>query len=521
MIIYADSVKSVFIEHRGKELNWGDLKTPNNWKGKPNDLFVEINAYWKTMSSAQQDGLFEAYQRARDAITHHDGDSAQMCVALQDRIPAIVDKYHPFDEVAASVREMHIEYPNNVDEDYDSNSDRKRREMTYIRSEYFDLVVLTTILRSVLPVWNMFRAVASAMSQGKDGGISPVYIDIDTLRTLKYSNFINCPAMNRLETYVRVVAENLRSNSDFNPELTSTVAGPGSAVIPHYLLASAIANKLITAPVNEARDNVNLITSLHIKIKQDCDHLKDKFPEKVSERTDRRMGGEEDDKIGYLEGYGSRQRVSDLVYVTNEVFMEDYRSLRMHIDPDIPASVVKRLLESHQKVQLHISDVQLYLLKWVYSLAGQPGAIDDVSRLATLSGFAATQAALLHWGFPDLAVWMSCNAVEQDETSDTPMQRIPADLLEKFNGIYGYSRTIYSRAARGPQRSQQVSAGAMAIDELCNLIANYRWEIVATDDALQLLKTQKGTYQIPTNIKSQLAEVLMIIDRKRENYFQC
>lgn len=521
MKLFADEVRTVFIEHKGEELNWGDLTTPNGWKGEPNDLFVEINAYWETMSSAQQDGLFEAYKRVRDCIVRHCTDSAAMCTALQDRIPAIVDMYHPFDAVAASVREAHIEYPDNVDMDYDSNSDRKRRELTYIKSEYFDLVVLTTILRSVLPIWNMYRSYATALAQNKNGSVSSVYVDIDTLRTMKYTNFINCAAMERLETYVRALADNLRSNTDDNAEMTSTVAGPGSAEIPHYLLASAIANKLITAPVNDARDNVSLISSLHIKIKQDCDHLKDKFDVKVAVRTDRRMGGEEDDKIGYLEGYSSRQRVSDLVYVTNEVFMEDYRALRLNIDPDIPASVVKRLLDSHIKMQLHVSDVQLYLIKWIYSLAGQPRAADDVSRLAILSAFAASQGALLHWGFPDLAVWLSCNAVECDETSDTPMQRIPADLAEKFSEIYGYSRTIYTRSARGAPKSQQVAAGILAIDELCNLIANYKWEVSATDDALQLLKTKNGTYEIPSNIKSQLAELIMIIDRKRENYFTC
>lgn len=520
MRLYTDDTKTVFIEHKGKLLNWGLLVTPNGWKGTPESLFVEINAYWDTLPAASQDGLYKAYTRAREAIAQNSSDSARMCTALQDRMAAVIDTYHPFEAVAAVVREAKIVYPDNVDVDYDSNSDRKCREMTYTKSEYFDLVVLATILRSVLPIWNMFRAYASSLDRTKSGNVSPVYVDIDTLRTLKYTEFISCPVMNRLETYVRVSAENLRQKSDAGTQMSSAVAGPGSAEVPHYLLASAIANKLITAPVNDSRGNINLITSIYLKVSQDCDHLNTKFEVKVGERTDRRMGGEDDDKIGYLEGYGARQRVSDLVYVVNEVFMEDYRQLRMHIDPDIPASVVKRLLDSHHKTQLHISDVQQELMKWIYSLAGQPRATDDVSRLATLSAIAVSQAALLLWGFPELAAWLSCNAVECDEMGDTPMHQLPADLRERLAAIYSYSRNSYQRQARG-SKCQQISAGANAIDELCNLIANYKWEMSATEDALSLLKTTAGAYKIPENLKSQLAELLLIIDRKREIYYPC
>lgn len=521
MRLYTDDTRTVFIEHKGKILNWGDLTTPNGWKGTPSALFVEINAYWDTLSNASQDGLFKAYARAREAITQNSTDSAAMCSALQDRMGAIIDAYHNFEAVAATVREAKIEYPENVAVDYDSNSDRKRREMTYTKPEYFDLVVVTTILRTALPVWNMFRSYVSALSQSKSGNVSSVYVDIDTLRTLKYTDFINCPAMVRLETYVRAVADNLRQNSDSSAEMTSTVAGPGSAEVPHYLLASAIANKLITAPVNDARMNINLITSLYIKIKQDCEHLHGKFEVKVGERTDRRMGGEDDDKIGYLEGYSARQKVSDLPYVVNEVFMEDYRQLRAHIEPNVPVAVVKQLLESHQKVQLHISDVQLYLVKWIYSLAGMPRTIDDVSRLATLSGFAVSQAALLHWGFPNLAVWLSCNAIELDETIDTPLHQIQPALRAQLGEIYSYSIRTFTRAARGAPKCHHTPAGVMAIDELCNLIANYRWEVSATDEALALLKTTNGAYKIPNDIKSELAELLLILDRKYEIYYPC
>lgn len=345
-------------------------------------------------------------------------------------------------------------------------------------------------------------------NSGEDGE-SKVYGVLDTLRTLQLTNFIVDEPMDRLKKYVDMAYEH---QPERNHELSSVVAGISSTEIPNYIFGSVIANRLITTPVDDRGSKTTLISSVFMRVRQDTQQLAQKFKQRVIGRSETRMGDSEDDKIGYLESYSVRQDVSDDIYLVNQVYLMDYRKARRHLDDSIPSALVKACIESLERHPPRpIRKEQSTLVQWVLSNIVMPRAIPHINREAMLNAMGLTQAALLHWGFPEIASVISMHPLklEDDMINSNLIQFLPIekDMKEQLANVYPYSR---------PQRDKSpvnLIAGYLAIESYATLFDNSRWEIRADEEIARKLHVNIGEVRPHIKLKNFLAELLVMLHR--------
>lgn len=502
MKIFVNRESKIIISHKGNEVDFQEFKRPNSWKFEPEDLFSELNAYWAHLPDDIQEKIFNKYQYIFDLFMEY--TERELMRRLQYALAELLDELHPFEEMKAFIRTLNIPIPDNATEEFDGNDGRKQRDLTYIRSEYEDLIIATVQLRVILPIWSMF----TRSNSGEDGE-SKVYGVLDTLRTLQLTNFIVDEPMDRLKKYVDMAYEH---QPERNHELSSVVAGISSTEIPNYIFGSVIANRLITTPVDDRGSKTTLISSVFMRVRQDTQQLAQKFKQRVIGRSETRMGDSEDDKIGYLESYSVRQDVSDDIYLANQVYLMDYRKARRHLDDSIPSALVKACIESLERHPPRpIRKEQSTLVQWVLSSIVMPRAIPHINREAMLNAMGLTQAALLHWGFPEIASVISMHPLklEDDMINSNLIQFLPIekDMKEQLAKVYPYSR---------PQRDKSpvnLIAGYLAIENYATLFDNSRWEIRADEEIARKLHVNVGEVRPHIKLKNFLAELLVMLHR--------
>lgn len=494
------------VVHNGKELHFGVFIAPNGWGHTPTELFVEINMFWAAQSAARQDEIFKCYEEIEQLFSR-ESNSGKICIALQQMVIPLLDVYHSTELVSAFANKIDIEYPTNAEDEFNSNDARKHREMTYLRHEYFDLAVIAIILRTLLPVWNMFRECLEGDASKK----ASAYIDLEILRTIKYTEFGACHQMMRLLSYTTATYK----CQDGSGELSSIVSGLGSVSIPDYIFASALSNKLITTPLSANKAGTTLISAIFNKVKQDCNHLGEKFPQRVRHRLDNRMG-DEDDKIGYLESYAVRQEASNDVYLLSQIYLYDYRKARADLDPTIPPKLVAECLKSFSSVNFNkhvpimggnnLLPVHQTVVQWVLSPIVSPRTIPFIDRRAMINAMAITQAALIHWELHGLARTL-CYMLEPSDEDDmiTPMLPVDTALKAKIEKAYPYWRK-----EKNKDTAKNMYPALISIEEYCLLLIGRKWNVVATDEVKELLKFKDGDRVIDMHIKSEIASLFIM-----------
>lgn len=524
------------ITHGGETLRWGMFKPPQCWwRGVDEDdadsgredescsrsdrvdqLLIDLNGYWTSHDEEWQKKAFESY-KAILALIDKSRDGGSLANSLVPLVADLMDNYHDMDEIAEYLEKQDLVYPPSVPEVFDSAQGRHHRVLTYTKSEYFGLACLTVGIRALLPVWTGYRAALP-----KDMERSRVYIELEILRTLRESQVCEHHYMQRLMDYV----DGVYNSIDKSAELSSVVAGIGSSEIPNYLFASAICNKLTTTMLNATPgSNTSLVTAMYTKVKQDAQHLADKLGTKVMVRRENRMGGDDgEDKIGYFESYSARQRVSNDIIIGNQVYMYDIRRLRSDLDPSIDKKLVAMCRDSLNSVSKNFiilggdsrMPIHQTLVQWVLSSTIMMRSVPNINRKAMLNAMAVTQAALITWGFPDIAILLSTRIRSDEDWSPEEVIPLSSKAKAQLDALYKFTRPMDTSNSRS-KNARPVSGGYASVETYTDILVSHPLEVVGSDKLLTELKYKSGMPVVVPTIRYQLAELLIAINSRKEN----
>lgn len=519
MRIYIDKVGEFYhmlIEHKGDKLDFGKFKNlvNKNAVSKGGSLqkmrlahgeaiFKELNGYWSTLKPAELDAMYDIY------VTFFEEyqvlpTASEKSAMMQDLVEQLVDRFHPFDAVAEYMETQHIDYPDTVKDKFESQYNSKDRKTTYLTDEYFDLAVLAVVFRAIYPLWS-WAVRTEESSEAKD----QAYFEYELLRSLRHTELINHRATERLLEFVEAVCHKVKAHEN----LGSVVAGFGSVDIPYYLFARVILEKLATREVNAFADKGSLVSTIYTRIESESNTMGDKF-QTLRERTNRGSKNADDDKIGYLETYSTRQQVSDDVHIANQVYLYDYRKVRRQLDDTIPSSLVKMCIDSFmQYPPTPIRPDHVAAVQWVLGNLVMPRSIPHIDREAMINAMAVTQAALIHWRFRGLAPLLSAVAVETDYMATiitTPLDTPSLELRQELMAIYPYYRH-----SKDTTDAKALCPGFNAVGEFAKMYADRKWDLQCTPELAAELKQEPGEFKPAKYLKSDLAELLIKLDRNR------
>lgn len=161
----------------------------------PSDLFKYHNQWIANMSQDKQDKLFDLYSQAKELVTHCD-DHDRMYMGLRDVIRQILD-FESFATVHLFIRlRTDIQDPLSVKDEFEEDAaGRNKKNKTYVKKQYQELVTLTFLMRLVMPIWGEYLFRVGAYTDSSD-------MEMSAFDLMLRADLMNSEAMQFLKGFV-------------------------------------------------------------------------------------------------------------------------------------------------------------------------------------------------------------------------------------------------------------------------------------------------------------------------------
>lgn len=469
-----------------------------------NELFFgEINAYFEYIPNEQKDNIWAIFKDI-ESVFENVTNPHRLHIRLQDLVRQLYDII-----TLESVREWlrstghHINLPGELDREYRPNQTKHRkREMTYLRNEYYDLVVMSIQLKPAVPIFGEYiRRLAKTVGTN--------FKESEALKIFAQSQLIRSEPMKRLKQYIEASVE----KEDHRQ--SAVMGGLGTAELPDWLLAKIVVRRVAIYEANYPGNNIASI--VYNTVDQMIKSMDRNFKGKINPK--KAYGGAvEEDNISVVEGIKVKQKITDgdvksLSVYADGIFGGDLcvaQSVDPTVDPaKVSACVDLHLTPPHVNTKTHHE----VLCQWVMSKVISPGGIPQLDPIPYMKMLGITQALLWHWGFLDLALLMAGEETESEEmdlfeTADA-RSRLTKAYVEKLMSLYPYYQT------RGANReaTRQNNVTYAAIDIISKDLVQHDWTIKGP---VALLNETDGankeiTLIVPANIRFQLADLIIKI----------
>lgn len=467
-------------------------------------IFDEINQYWSSLSPERQQHIWEIYKQARVIFdTHYD---IVVLIKPLQQIAKMLFDLMPINELAYWTRFQGIRMPTNLKDQYEP---RDIPEQTYLREDYHGLVVLSIAMRAMLPIWGEF-----INSTSKEAGNA--FKELQALKLIKHASVMESAPMQRLQMYVSAFIDRAPQQALSNAALLS---GLGSSNMPNWILGLTVVRRLTVGQISAKDDNSSLITNVHQYINNNLKSLDRKVGVQkfggTGKVVDKKKPDQnlEDQKASVVELYKVKQEVPDGELVILNVATENMQAMVDTIDPTIPLDRLQLCIDATRSLEnLTIEPHQITLSQWIVDKYMPASGVAQLSKPALLQVMALTQAALWHWGFPDLAVLTTATPLSvSDDVMKAGIEgraRIPRELMEEA-GI----KWPFFRAIRGKPGSRQTNVGARAVDRLCHILEANDWQLHAPSELIKLSSHFPNTKRLsaPHDIRAHVAKLLLKI----------
>lgn len=506
--------KALVMEHNGRTLDWSTSGYLN-----PNRLdrvIRDINDYWSRIPKSRQDLIFDIYADIHHKLMTID-DGNRLFERLIPDLECLL-KEHPSPEMLLWI-EKHstVKITREIKEFYDEGFPK---EITYIRSEYKDLLAQVLRSRVMLPIW----AVYLTKVKEEYGVAFKEYLAASLLESTDYTE---SAGYERLYVYVRHHVDSASRS------IAGVLANLGSVEVPDYVIAMAVVRKLATCELpneSEPDEPVNLVATLYNFIMSTVEGLDNKFDGTI--RDKRPADGSDDsnpDNTSLAEGYKARASISEGDVEIFSVYMSKMKLVAHKIDATVPDSLIQECWSTLvQSSTYQPQPCQFTLVQWVMASSGlSPQAIPHLDLDSLLNAIAVTQALLIHWGFVDLALLLTALAkpTPEDVIYNTRRVHPTPEQLVVLQQLFPYHQQLKGRnlqkqaSLQGTGKAQvQQNPALIAVEKLTSIASDCTWHFTASEWLVQQ-STFGGSvhgHVLPIDIKVQLVDLVIKLNQLQQ-----
>ncbi|EME5588859.1 hypothetical protein VY403_003542 [Salmonella enterica] len=524
------------IEHRGQEVTFIGLRyrKDNNApdyitvKGKQiardNILFMELQRVWDYLTPDEQDELFMAYLMLDELAN----ESTETQRKHMPKIVQMIAKFHKAEVYRKLYPIDKLWIPQNMEDTHDEMNSNYPEAMTYIRPDYYELLILVLMIKPYIPVFLTMGTFPIGKNLPIETHRKMVYNLTYCLEMLQDTEVMSLPAIPKLRGFLQTVMEKVekelanKGTNSTSLSVLATVRGYGTDMMEDYILAYAIIKLLAVREVGgelpiEIMVNNNIVTGMYFLVKQE---IETGFANKISNQPvllkahpESVVFNGEKGKINAMDLVQARSPAQMKEYVRTEYVFKEYRSFlkTMRLDNAAPADV-KLLIDS----QLATHDGPVYTLhEWLVALALHRSAhyktYTECGPEAFRYGMALAQATYLNYGMYDVAQLLSCNMVRSEMSAgyaaDPIRSELKADLDRYYLQEYRNPRNLE------PQSTPRESLTLLHKDH----INPYLFHLRATPEAAALLKceTDQPNYIPHLSLHNSLAEFMVLNARRK------
>jgi hypothetical protein len=465
------------------------------------DPFDQINSYWAQLPNEIVNNIFQTYKDINEAFMET-SDRASLTFDLFKLIARLLDA-HVISDVTHWINyRSNIIFSQEFKNEYIESPDKKTtREQTYLRQDYVQLVTMSVILRTMVPIWGTFIG----MTRSDYGTLFKEYYAFELM---KYSKLANSQAMEKLETYLKFTI-NINKVDNFN----SILNGISTENFPMWIMSLVVVRRLCIGDVRGAEKTNTLISTIYSfsvnKIKggengpNSANGIKEKpFQDKNdSEKASSR-----------LEGYKIKQDIPPGIIVAIEDSVSDPYLVAKQVQPDIDLNLVTDALKTVEILMTNrIYDGQVTIAQWVLSDIVSPRGVGYLCKASVVRLLAVTQAILWHRGNKELAGIVTALALEVNGdvsfTSDSSRDRISKTTLEELSRLFPFER----RPSLKKKTSKLINTALISINTVTDLLTNNTWKLTISDSFVPELNNGRKyrRYPLPRNIKILLANLVI------------
>ncbi|AWN09065.1 hypothetical protein MLDJOKPK_00135 [Salmonella phage SPAsTU] len=524
------------IEHHGQEVAFIGLRyrkdnnVPEfievNGKRCPRDgiLFMELQRVWDYMTPDEQDELFMAYLMLDELAN----ESKETQREHMPKIVKTIAKFHKADVYRKLYPIDKLWIPQNMEDTHDDMNSNYPEAMTYIRPDYYELLILALAVKPYIPVF----LTMGVFPIGKNLPIETQRKMVDDLtyclELLHETEVMSLPGILKLEGFLQSVMEKVdkeQSNKGMNNTSLSVLAamrGYGTDMMEEYIKAYTIIRLLAVRDVGgelpkEAMSNNNVVTGMYFLVKQE---IETGFANKISNQPvllklhpESVVFNGEKGKINSMDLVQARSSAPMKEFVRTEVSFLDYRRFLKTMNlPNAAPADVKILIDS--MLTTHQGPINV-LHEWLVALALHRSAhyktYTECGPEAFLHGMALAQATYLNYGMHDIAQLLSCDMQWSELSSGYAADPIRPELKTDLD-------RYYLQEYRNPRNLEPQSTPRESLNILHKDHINpYLFHLRATPEAAELLKceTEDARYIPRLSLHNTLAEFMVINARRK------
>lgn len=540
---------TVVITHAGQELVWdvkilerSNKKNPRAKEGEEEierltfDPFEHLNNYFSELPLQKQNDLFDTYAEVRKILEPYAHEDIQ---DLRRRIPPYIKRIFeicPPDHVAHWVSlTPTIIFPGGIRvyETYEESAEKgegfglrnRPADATYIRKDYWGLVVLVVLARMLVPIWGQFLENVNEVVPNQ-------FKEMYALRLATRTVLVETDGYTRLESYI---------NRYLTPEKFKNSAMEGSVPredAPFQTMAILVVRRLAWVDFSGRDPSFSLIGRVYSFIEQHLEGADRQFNERVKPKIPESGVGGNDQE--------NRASVSELIkirepYPAGDLTLAEASArspamfvTRMH--PEMDESWLNNALRAIEPLKRNPpQQVQFTLLQNVCGAEcrqrdGQwevdpkfrerwdaffpPRAIDEMNLVEGLNIMAVATAILCYNGFYDIAALMTATAAKDRDGnlqggSPPPAELTDANIAALHQHFPFAQRKEGKRRSDNPLNIKLPNPAILLVNDITQNLTRNHWLLNLPAVWIKQLPNHDGgrRYTVKSDFRNRLAEL--------------
>lgn len=486
-------------------------------------LFLELNRLWGTFSEAELNEVWEIYRNIELLVTEPDNVRFSVLPDMLRRLTEI----HSIERIIAMYPQDSVWIPKKLEHNFDNISPNYTEAMTYLVSDYYNLMIFTLALKPLIPVFAAIGAYPPSKVSSQSARRKIVTLTNECFEFLLTSKLGNQPAIQKLRDSLPHTIEKIQkdagSQSGSSPSLTliAVVEGYGLDALEEYITAYTVVNILALQPVGAdfkegVMDENSIVSRIFFGIRPEVlSGFADKMSaHNVTEKphaSTMKLNGERG-KTSVIDIVNARSDAPIKESVRTEVQFMQYRRLLKRVQADVSPARCKQfidaVLEHHPRP---ISELHEWLVAAALHRYAHRGTYKDVSPEGFMHGMGIAQAIYSSYGMHQAAALLSCAALPGRDGLEYPFQPIESSIKEKSDIYYPQEY----RTQKGTELVSPLKESVLLL--IRDYVNPYSFHLKTSPEVAELLgvETEVKGYIPGQRLQLELSEFLLIQARQK------
>ena len=462
-----------------------------------NNVFKQINAFWKHKGPRFEDAVFKIYKEIdetfNDILNKNHLEETLMELVTQ------LYELHSFKEVKEwMLRYSGLPLPEGFDENYREDIDRKTTEdKTYLRSDERDLTAFSLFLRPMVPIWAKYTKNVRHHSGN-------FLKEQHSWKLLENTEVPELEAVHKLLRYIRAKLK--------KDNMTLPVSFISEEDFPYWLMTVNCVRKISVTDLAACDRRANLVTLVHNSISAQTGYQDGDFS--TVERTKTPEFGDDDNKISTMEAFRVSMDIAVAPAAELSFSVEDLERTKNLVAVDLDPELLKHCVDTSSVLADYpIARPQRAIVSWVLKNAISPAGFDFLDRTKQVELQGLAQAVLWQRGFKYLSLLSTSltTFTQEHRVSVAPTkERMPAELLVSIRRVFPHVRVTPQRKSEAKEECRVISDIETIVDDLFNSV----WQPTASEAMLKEVlgdDASKRRIHIRSDIRAQLASLAIAV----------